>query len=83
MVVDAGKKMAKFETGKKGLLDDLVVKLNYEPYLSCSMRAAASEAIGVLGRAVIGTSWLVAMEDAGCGRHGHPGGAPFPPFAPD
>ena len=35
MVVDAGKKMVEFETGEKGWLDGLVVKLNLEPYLSC------------------------------------------------
>ena len=77
------KKIVEFETGEKGWLNDLVVKLNYEPYLSCSMEAAAAEPIDVWARAGIGTWWLVAMEDAGCGRHGHPGGEPFPPFAPD
>ena len=37
MVVDAGNAKMEFETGEKGWLDDLVVKLNYEPYLSCSI----------------------------------------------
>ena len=82
MVVDAGKKMVEFETGEKGWLDDLVVKLNYEPYLPCSVEAAGAEPIDVWARSGIGTRWLVAVESAGCGRHGHLGGEPFPPFAP-
>ena len=80
MVVD-GKFFVEFKTGEKGWLDGLVVKLNLEPYLSCSMGAAAAEPIDMWARAGIGTRWLVAMEDAGCGRHGHPGREPFPPFA--
>ena len=83
MVVDAGKAKVKFETGEKGWLDDLVVKLNYKPYLLCSMGAAAAEPIDVWTRSGIGTRWLLAVEDAKHGRHGHPGGESFPPFAPD
>ena len=83
MVIDVGNKRGDLETGEKGWLDGLVVKLNLEPNLSCSMGAAAAEPIDLWARAEIGTRWLFAMEDAGCGRHGHPGGEPFPPFAPD
>ena len=83
VLVDAGKSMVEFETGLKGWLGDLVVKLNYEPRLSCSMRAAAAEPIDVWARAGIGTRWLFAMEDVGCGGHEHPGGESFSPFAPD
>ena len=53
------------------------MKLNYELYLSCSMGAAAAEPVGVQPRSGIGTRWLVAVELAGRGRHGHPGGV-FP-----
>ena len=72
-----------FETGEKGWREDLVVKLYYEQNLSCSVGAPAAEAVDVLARVGVGTRWLVAVEDAGCGRHGHPGGESFPPFAPD
>lgn len=72
-----------FESGEKGWLDYLLVKLNYEPYLSYSIGTAAVEPVDVWARSGIGTSWLVAVEDAGCERHGHPRGEPFPPFAPD
>ena len=71
-----------FETGK-GWLENLVVKLNYEQYLPCSVGAPAAELVDVWARVGVGTRWLVAMEDAGCGRRGHPGGESFPPFAPD
>ena len=72
-----------FETGEKRRLQDLVVKLNYEQYLSCSVGAPAAEPVHVWARVGVGTRWLVAVEDAGCGRRGHPGGEPFQPFAPD
>ena len=72
-----------FETEEKGWLKDLVVKLNYEQYLSCSVGAPAVEPVFVWGRVGVGTRWLVAVEDAGCGRHGHPDRESFPPFAPD
>ena len=72
-----------FEAGEKGWLEDLVMKLNYEQYLSCSMEAPAAEPVVVWARVWVGTRWLVAMEGAGCGRHGHPGAESFPPFAPD
>ena len=75
--------MVEFETGEKEWLDGLVVKVNYEPYLSRSMGAAASEPIGMWPRSGTGTRWLVVMEDAGRGRHGRPGGESFPRFAPD
>ena len=55
MVVDACKNMVEFETRKKGRLDGLVVKVYYEPYLSCSVGAAATEPIDVWARAGIGT----------------------------
>ena len=42
-MIDACKAKVKFETGEKGWLDDLVVKTNYEPHLSCFVRAPASE----------------------------------------
>ena len=35
------------ETGEKGWLEDLVVKLNYEQYLSCSVGAPAAEPVDV------------------------------------
>ena len=72
-----------FETGKKGWLEKLVVKLNYEQYRSCSVGAPAAEPVDVWGRVGVGTRWLIAVESAGCGRHGHPGGESIPPFAPD
>ena len=59
------------------------MKVNYEPYLSCSMGAAAAEPIGVWRRSGIGTRWLVVVEDADRGRHGHPGGESSPRCAPD
>ena len=83
MVVDAGKNMVEFETGEKGWLDGLVVKLNYAQYLSCPVGAPAAEPVDVWARVGVGTRWLVAMEDAGRGRPGHPAGESFPPFAPD
>ena len=67
-----------FETGEKEWLEDLVVKLNYEQYLSCSVEAPAAEPVDVWARVAVGTRWLVAVEDAGCGRHEHPGGESFP-----
>ena len=72
MMVDANNEVVEFEAGEDGWLDGLVVKLKYEPYLSCSVGAAAAEPVDVWARAGIGIRWLVAMEDAGCGRHGHP-----------
>ena len=72
-----------FETGEKTWLEKLVVKLNYEQYLPCSVGVPAAEPVDVWGRVGVGTRWLVAVEDAGCGRHGHPGGESFPPLAPD
>ena len=72
-----------FETGEKRGLEDLVVKLNYEQYLSCSVEAPAAEPVDMWARVGVGTRWLVAVEDAGCGRHGRPGEESFPPFAPD
>ena len=57
--------MVEFETGEKGWLDDLVVKLNQEPYMPCSVEAAAAKLIDVWFRTGIGTRWRVAMEDAG------------------
>ena len=55
MVIDVGNKRGDLETGEKGWLDGLVVKLNLEPNLSCSMGAAAAEPIDVWARAEIGT----------------------------
>ena len=75
--------MVECDTEGVGWLDDLVVKLNCEPYLSCSMGAAGAEPIDVWACYGIGTRWLVAVKDAGCGRLGHPSGEPFPPFGPD
>ena len=66
-----------FEAGEKEWLDDLVVKLNNGKY------PPAAEPVDVWARVGVGTRWLVGVEDAGCGRHGHPGGESFPPFAPD
>ena len=66
------------ETGEKGWLEELVVKLNYEQYLSCSVGSPAAEPDDVWARVGVGTRWLVAVDDAGCGRHGHPGGESFP-----
>ena len=63
-----------FETGEKRWLENLVVKLNYEQYLPCSVGAPAAESVDVWALVGVGTRWLVAAEDAGCGRHGHPGG---------
>ena len=67
-----------FETGEKEWLEDWVVKLNYEQYLSCSVGAPAAEPVDVWARVGVGTRWLVAMDNAECGRHGHPGGESFP-----
>ena len=67
--------------GEKGWVNGLVVKLNYESNLSCSVGASAAEPISVWARAGIGVRWLVAMEDAG--RHGHPGREHFPRVGPD
>ena len=72
-----------FETGEKGWLADLVVKPNYEQYLPCSVGAPAAELVDVWARVGVGTRWLVAVEDPGCGRRGHPSGESFPPFAPN
>ena len=55
MVVDSGKNMVECETGETGWLDSLIVKLNYEPYLSCSMVPAAAEPIAVRACFGIGT----------------------------
>ena len=55
-----------------------VVKLNYEQCLPCSMGALAAEPVDVRAQ-----RWLVAVEDAGCGRRGHPGKESFSPFATD
>ena len=63
-----------FKTGEKRWLENLVVKLNYEQYLSCSVGAPAAEPVDVWARVGVGTRWLVEVEDAGCGRRGHPGG---------
>ena len=82
-MIDACKAKVKFETGEKGWLDDLVVKLNYEPHLSCFVGAPASEPIDLWTRSGIDTRWLVALEDAGRGTHGHPDGESLPLFAPD
>ena len=60
------------ETGEKGWLKDLVVKPNFEQYLPCSVGAPAAEPVDVWARDGVGARWLVAVEDAGCGRHGHP-----------
>ena len=76
MVVDAGKNVVELKTGEKGWLRDLVMQLSYESCLSCSVGAVAAEPIDVWAGAGIGTRWLIAMEDTGCGRHGHPGGEP-------
>ena len=81
-MVDAGKAKVEFETGDKWL-EDLVVKLCYEQYLSGSVGRPAAEPVDVWARVGVGTRWLVSVKDAGCGRHGHPGGESFPPFAPD
>ena len=54
------------------------MKLNYEQYLSCSVVAAAAEPVDAWARVGVGTRWLVAVEDAGCERHGYPGGESFP-----
>ena len=83
MVVDEGKNMVGFETGEKGWFDDLFVKLYFQPCLSCSIKTAAAKPIDVCARPGVGTRWLVAMEDVGCRRHGHPSGEPFPPFSPN
>ena len=72
-----------FQTGNKGWLEDLVVRLNYEQYLWCSVGAPAAEPVDVRARVGVGRRWLVTLEDAGCGRRGNPGGESFPPFAPD
>ena len=62
-----------FETGEKRWLEKLVVKLNYEQYLPCSVGAPATGPVDVSAWIGVGTRWLVAVEDAGCGRHRHPG----------
>ena len=72
-----------FEAGEKRYLENLVVKLNCQQYLSCSVGAPATEPVHVWARVGVGTRWLAAVEDAGCGKPGHPGGESFPPFAPD
>ena len=72
-----------FETGEKGWLADLVVKPNYEQYLPCSVGAPAAEPVDMWAQVGVGTRWLVAVEDPGCGRRGHPSGESFPPFAPN
>ena len=59
------------------------MKLNYEQNLSCSVRVPAAEPVDVWAQVGVGTKWLVAVEDAGGGRHGHPGGESFSTFAPD
>ena len=71
------------ETGEKECFEDLVVKLNYKQHLPCSVGAPAAEPVDVWTRVGVGTRWQVAVEDTGCGRHEHPGGESFPPFAPD
>ena len=67
--------------GEKGWPDGLVMKLNYESNLSCSVGASAAEPIDVCARAGIGTRWMVATEDAQ--THGHSAGEPVPPFGPE
>ena len=62
-----------FKRGEKRWLENLVVKLNYEQYLPCSLGAPAAEPVDAWARVGVGTRWLVAVEDAGCGRRGHPG----------
>ena len=47
------------------------------------MRVPAAEPVDVWAQVGVGTKWLVAVEDAGGGRHGHPGGESFSTFAPD
>ena len=78
-----GQQQQQFETAENGWLADLVVKPNYEQCLPCSVGAPAAEPVYVRGRVGVGTRWLVAVEDAGCGRHRHPGGESFPAFTPD
>ena len=60
-----------FETGEKRWHEDFVVKLNYQQYLTYSVGVPAVEHVDVWARVGVGTRWLVAMEDAGCRRHGH------------
>ena len=74
-MVDAGKEMVEFDTGGKGWLDDLVVQLNYEPYMSCSAGATAAEPIDVWAR--VGSAqdgWLRWRTLGVGGMYGHPGG---------
>ena len=61
----------------------MILILNYEQYLSCSVGPSTAEPIDVWARVEVGTRWMVAVVDAGCGRHGHAGGESLPPFAPD
>ena len=67
--------------GDKGLRDGLVVRLNYESHLSCSVGTSDAEPIEVWARAGVGTRMLVAVEYAP--RHRHPAGEPFPSFGSD
>ena len=67
------------EAGKKGWLENLVVKLDYEQYRSSSVGAPAAEPVDVWGRVGVGTRWLVKVGDAGCGKRRHPDGDFFPP----
>ena len=67
--------------GDKGWRDGLVVRLNYESHLSCSVGTSDAEPIEVWARAGVGTRMLVAVEYAP--RHGHPAGKPFPSFGSD
>ena len=60
----------------------MVVKLKQQ-YLSCSVGTPAAEPVDVWAPVRVGTRWLVAVEDAGCGRRGHPDGEFFTLFAPD
>ena len=43
----------------------------------------AADPVYVWARVGVGTRWLVAVEDAECERHGHPGGESFTLFEPD
>ena len=52
-------------------------------YRSCSFGAVSAEPMDLWARSGIGTRWLVVVEDAGRGTHGHQGEEPFQPFAPN
>ena len=67
-----------FATEQKRWLEDFVVKPNFEKDLTYSVGAPPVEPVDVWARVGVGTMWLVAMEDAGCDRHQHPGVEAFP-----